>query len=34
MAIFERASRSWGDDPALDLADLIQCAANEVRTLG
>jgi len=34
MAIFERASRSWGGDPALDLGDLIQDAADEVRALG
>jgi AcrR family transcriptional regulator len=34
MAVFERASRSWHDDPALDLGDLIQQAADEVRALG
>jgi AcrR family transcriptional regulator len=33
-AIFERAIRSWRDDPALDLAALIHRAADEARTLG
>ncbi len=33
-AIFQRATRSWRDNPALDLGDLIHRAADEVRTLG
>jgi AcrR family transcriptional regulator len=33
-AVFERASRAWRDDPALDLGDLIHSAADEVRSLG
>ena len=34
MAAFARASRSWADDPDLDLATLIAQAADEVLTLG
>ena len=34
MAVFERASRSWGDDLTRDLGDLIRSAADEVRSLG
>lgn len=33
MAVFERASRSWGENPALDLAQLIETAAAEARDL-
>jgi len=34
IAVFERASRAWRDDPALNLSTLIQSAADEVRALG
>jgi AcrR family transcriptional regulator len=34
MAAFGRASRSWAEDPGLDLAALITQAAHEVLTLG
>ena len=33
-AAFEHASKCWRDDPTLDLRDLIQSAADEVRALG
>jgi AcrR family transcriptional regulator len=34
MAAFDRASRSWADDPGLDLNTLIAQAADEVLALG
>ena len=34
MAAFDRASRRWGGDPAVDLSASIAQAADEVLTLG